>query len=62
MKPNRLLFFFRKDSAKGSGDRQVFRFLAIASVLLLMGGLAMSLYWYSNQLHAIESGDGKWSL
>ena len=59
MKPNRLLFFFGRDSAKGSGDRQVFRFLVIAGVLLLMGGLAMGLYWYSNQLHAIESGNGK---
>ncbi len=59
MKPNRLLFFFKPGSDNGSKNGKGVRFLLIAGILLLMGGLAVGLYWYSNQLDAADPGDTK---
>jgi len=59
MKPNRLLFFFGSVSAKVSSNRQVYKILLMAGVLLLTCGLAVGVYWYSHQLNSVEPGNAE---
>ncbi len=59
MKPNRLLFFFGPGSTKGSGNRQVFSILSMAGILLLIAGMAVGLFWYTNRLDSVEPGNAK---
>jgi len=59
MKPNRLLFFFGEASGKMPTRFSRWKILLITGMIVLMGGIALTSYWYSNQLVSVEPRDGK---
>lgn len=59
MKPNRLLFFFGIVSANGSKKFGSIRSLLLIGVILLLSGVGMTYFWYSNQLTVAVSQDAK---
>jgi cell division protein YceG involved in septum cleavage len=59
MKPDRLLFFLRRDSGKSPDKGPSTRLLAAAAVLLLFGGSMLAFSWYSRQLASVSPADVK---
>ena len=59
MKPNRLLFFWGRNSDKPADQGPSTRLLAAAAVLLLLGGSILAFSWYSRQLASVSPTDAK---